>query len=121
MNKPKISSGIGVAALTGGLFLFVLSGCKSPPPAEEATVPDAPQEAAVSEVVMEAPVEKSAVSESQTKPGKGVRKAKKAEADIAANKGPGDGPPPSAETKRKVEEMEQSLAPLQAVPATPPS
>ena len=121
MFKPKSNPVIGITALAGALTLFVISGCKSPPSAEDTAVPLTSQVDAGSDAVAEAPVDNTAVSETQKKPGKRGKKMKKAETDVVVSKGPGDGPPPSGETKSKVEEMEQSLAPLQAVPATPPS
>ena len=121
MVERKTNPAWYVSALAGALTLAVFSGCESSPSAEDAAPPKTSQVDADSDALVEAPAENIAASEARTTPEPRVMKAKKAEPDVAVNKGPGDGPPPSAETKSKVEEMERSLAPLEAVPATPPS
>ena len=121
MVERKTNPALYVSALAGVLALFVFSGCESSPSAEDAATPETSQADADSAVMVETPAENDAASETQATPDPRVKKAKKAETDVAVNTGPGEGPPPAAETKSKVEEMERSLAPLEAVPATPPS
>ena len=121
MFKPKSNPIIGITVLAGAPTLFVLSGCKSPPPTEDTVMPETSQVDTGSNAVVEAPADNNAGSETLKNPDKRGKKMTKAETDVVVSKGPGDGPPPAAETKSKVEEMEKSLAPLQAVPAAPPS
>ena len=40
---------------------------------------------------------------------------------VQTEKGPGDAPPPTEATWSKLEEMEKSLSPIEAVPVTPKS
>ena len=121
MVERKTNPALYVSALAGVLTLFVFSGCKSSPPAEDAATPETRQVDADSDAMVETPAENDAASEAQAMPDQREMNTKEAETDVAVNTGPGDGPPPAAETKSKVEEMERSLAPLEAVPATPPS
>ncbi|MDF7800206.1 hypothetical protein P4C99_12075 [Pontiellaceae bacterium B1224] len=121
MFKQQTNAALYISALAGVLTLFIVSGCKSPP-AKDTAGSDSTQVDAGSDSVANAPAEKSTVTETPQKTVIKKGEVKTVEAEVVVvQTGPGDGPPPAEDTKKAVKKMEQSLAPLEAVPAMPTS
>ncbi len=112
-----------ILVLAGALSLAALPGCASPQSADEESAAAEPvMEAEAPDTAADAPkAESAAVAEVRVLPSEDSSQLQPESAVAAAGSGPGDGPPPPDETRKKVEALEQSLAPLQAVPAVPPS
>ena len=98
------------------LSAVILSGCKTAEAAQEqepdesaAKVENAEDQAA------EVATESAAEPEEQT----AKKDRKKKEQSATADNGPGDVPAPTDETKDKLEEMEDSLAPIKTIPTAP--
>ncbi|MDF7807805.1 hypothetical protein P4E94_10185 [Pontiellaceae bacterium B12219] len=114
--KHKPDTALYISALGGALALLIASGCKSPPAKDRAGA-GSTQVAPGSDSEVTAPEKSSAVPETQPK----LVKEKAEEPVVVVQKGPGDGAPPAEETSKHMKQMEKSLAPLEVVPATPPS
>jgi hypothetical protein len=113
--KQKPNTALCISALGGALALFIVSGCKTPPAKDTVEAASTQVDAA------SVPEDNSAVAATQQKTVIKKEKVKTVEPEVVVQTGPGDGAPPAEETNKHMKQMEQSLAPLEVVPATPPS
>ncbi len=123
IKKRKTHAAGSIFLLAGALSLLAVTGCACPPSADdESPKGQAASETEAPDAVADAAAADSAVSKGGVQPDEGDSGKQQTEsAAVAKNAGPGDGPPPQSETRKKVEEMEQSLAPLKAVSTIPTS
>ncbi|MDZ8118933.1 hypothetical protein [Pontiella agarivorans] len=125
MLKQKSYTAGYMLVLAGVLSLPLLTGCASPQSADgENPAEDPVRKADGAETAADVSAEEGAVAAAEVhQPDDGEASSQQAPGStaVASNAGPGDGPPPHAETQQKVEEMEQSLAPLKAIPVLPSS
>ena len=110
--KLTITSSHILPVLTFAFTMLILSGCKTAEAEQK-------QESGIDTVAVQSVSDKDVNAGADQSGKQTASKEKKQPKKKTVDKGPGEKPVPTEETKDKLEEMEDSLAPIKAIPTTP--